>query len=120
MMKRMALLAVLLCASQSASAGEAFLSGIADLPLMPGLVEDVDAAMVFESPEGRIAQFKASGSPLADQVKRFYAESLPELGWTAQGKDRFRREAEELRLIVKPNGKKGSDVRFELAPAAAR
>lgn len=115
-MRRLALAALLLCLCRPALADGGFLSGIGDLPLMAGLAEDVESAMVFDSPEGRIAQFKAAGSPSPEQVLKFYADSLPELGWKALGAGRFGRETEQLRLIVKPGAKGGSEVRFELTP----
>jgi hypothetical protein len=117
-MKTFALLVVLLALAFPARAGDGFLSGQTDLPLMPGLVEVAETAMVFDSAEGRLAQFAARGSVPADQIKRFYTETLPELGWVSQGQGRFVREKEQLRLIVKTTPKGGSEARFELAPLA--
>ena len=55
---------------------------IQDLPLMPGLVELADQALVFDKPEGRILESAAlSQGPSMDEVQEFYRASLPALGW---------------------------------------
>ncbi|MCG8510494.1 MAG: hypothetical protein MI741_14815 [Rhodospirillales bacterium] len=95
-----------------------FLSVFEDMPLMPGLTEDTERAMVFDKPEGRIVEAVASGQASAAAVSRFYAEALPQLGWRAMGGDVFRREGEELRLeMLAGNG--GVTVRFASAPIGA-
>jgi hypothetical protein len=119
-MKTFVLLIALLAFAPLAQADGGFLSGQADLPLMPGLTEDADNAMVFDSQEGRLAQFTARGKVAADKIKQFYADTLPQLGWEAQGSGRFVREKEQLRLIVKQTPKGDSEARFELAPLKSR
>ena len=97
--------------------GAGFLATIEDLPLMPGFVEALDEGMVFESPSGRIAEAFATGAATRDGVLAFYADTLPQLGWTREGPGRFRRENEILELEI--TGESGSPltVRFALAPA---
>ncbi|CAA6604155.1 exported hypothetical protein [Rhodospirillaceae bacterium LM-1] len=119
-MKWLAAPALLLILSAQALAEGGFLSGISDLPLMQGLSEDAQAALVFETPEGRIAQFAAKGQVSQDDIRRFYGETLPELGWTPKGQGRFWREKEELRLIVKSLPAGGSEARFELTPIKSK
>ena len=81
------------------AAGEdGFLNGIEDLPLMPLLSENAEGGMVFDTPAGRIVEAVASGAVTRDDVLAFYAETLPQLGWTREGAARFRREGEILRL----------------------
>ena len=106
----------------AAAAGEpvAFVSGIEDLPLMPGLVEVAEAGLVFDAPGGRIVEAYASGAVDRDAVLRFYAETLPQLGWQRLGAARFRREGETL--DVEFSGAAGAaplTVRFALSPTAA-
>ncbi len=48
-------------------------------------------------------------------VEKFYAASLPELGWTADGPDGWRRDGEALKLDFK--GRDGDlRVGFSLSP----
>ena len=92
-----------------------FFSGSADLPLMPGLEEQADAAVNFDSPYGRIADAVAAGAVARADVLAFYRETLPALGWRQTGDARFRRENEvlELRFAQEPLR---LVVRFSLAP----
>lgn len=114
-MKRAVLLVVLSLFAPPVQAGGGFLSGQSDLPLMPGLEEDAGAAVIFDSPEGRIAHFTARGTLAAGEVKKFYQETLPELGWTFVSDNRYRRENENLRLIVRKIAKGGTEIRFEIS-----
>lgn len=98
-----------------ARAAAGFLSIAEDVPLMPGLAENADAAAVFDKPSGRIASTEAKGAVSAGAVRDFYAATLPQLGWTRQDSERYRREKEQLRLGFA--GRDGAlTVRFELAP----
>lgn len=96
--------------------GAAFLSVIDDVPLMPGLAERPDAAVVFDKPEGRIVETEATGRLARAEVLKFYAASLPQLGWRARGEGRFLRDREELALsfVSGPGG--ALTVRFTLSP----
>lgn len=114
-----------------------FLSVVEDVPLMPGLVEDEAGAVVFDAAQGRIAETVAAGvsgnSPGRAAVLAFYAETLPALGWRADGEARWVREGEMLSLefedapaAAKTAAKqddgaaKGIVVRFSLSPATPR
>ena len=98
----------------------AFVSVIGDLPLMAGLEEDSDAAVVFETASGRIAQAYASGVLEHRSIREFYAATLPQLGWHLETLSRYRREGEVLTLEIQADaGQPGlTVVHFELAPAA--
>lgn len=99
----------------SARAAAGFLSIAEDVPLMPGLAENADAAAVFDKPSGRIANAEAKGAVTANAVRQFYAATLPQLGWQAMGTEQYRRERERLRLSFA--GRDGAlTVRFELLP----
>ena len=114
------LTAAIALAPISARADEAvtFISAIDDLPLMPGLVEDAAAGMVFDAPAGRIVEAYAIGSVGRDAILRFYADTLPQLGWRADGATTFRREGETLDLEF-ADSDKTLTVRFALSPATA-
>jgi len=116
MRKLIALLLVLLCPAL-ASAAEAFLTAIEDVPLAPGLAEQAAGGMVFDSPTGRIVEAVANGPVPADQIKTFYEQTLPQLGWTDSGKMTFKRDNEILRIAIEPAPQKGAIlVHFNLAP----
>ena len=93
----------------------AFMAGVADLPLMPGLAEVPDAGVVFDKPAGRIVEAYAEGAVSRAAVTAFYISTLPNLGWRAKAEALFQREGELLRL-----GFMGDDgalvVRFSLQP----
>ncbi len=84
----------------AALAGEAaaFMAGVADLPLMPGLAEVPDAGVVFDKPAGRIVEAYAEGAVSRAAVTAFYISTLPNLGWRAKAEALFQREGELLRL----------------------
>ncbi len=92
-----------------------FVTGIEDLPLMEGLSEDTEALLVFDKPSGRIVEAYATGAVSRAAVAKFYAETLPQLGWRAAAELTFTREGETLRITVsKAAGL--STVRFALSP----
>jgi hypothetical protein len=99
----------------AAFGADAFVEGTEDVPLMPGLVQVAGAGMVFDSPQGRIVEAYAKGTAQSQAVLDFYAQTLPQLGWTALGPAAYRREGETLRLELYPE-KDGLTVRFYLAP----
>ncbi len=103
--------------------GVAYLSGIEDLPLMPGLAETSDGTLVFDTPSGRIVDAYASGNLRAATVLDFYGATLPQLGWRRLGPGRFGREDEVLRLEFPQvdSGGRTTDlvVRFTLRPERA-
>lgn len=107
-------LAVLVFATL-APAAEKFFGAMEDLPVMSGLVEDPSARVVFDKPQGRIVQITAGGDVAPSEVRQFYREVLPQLGWTRTGADIYRREGEVLRLGLRRDGGRVT-VRFSLSP----
>lgn len=93
-----------------------FLSVIDDLPLMAGLDEAGDGVQ-FATPQGRIAEVTARGRVSRAQVLKFYADTLPQLGWSRTGDGRFAREGETLALVFDESGGALS-VRFSVTPGA--
>lgn len=94
----------------------AFVAGFEDLPLMPGLTGQDEGGMVFDSPAGRIVEATAGGLLSRRQVSAFYAQTLPELGWTAKGPETYQRDREVLRLDYTERRPQGIVVRFSLSP----
>jgi hypothetical protein len=92
-----------------------FVAGTEDIPLMPGLDNDESTLIVFDKPQGRIVEVETRGKVTRAEVEKFYAQSLPELGWATDGKQRWRRDGEGLRLAFK--GRDGDlRVAFSLTP----
>ncbi len=94
---------------------EGFLSAYEDLPVAPGLTEVAGSGVSFDSPGGRIVEAFAQGQVKAAEVLKFYAATLPQLGWTRETDTLYRREAEVLRLDPVTQGK-GVTVRFAVSP----
>ena len=95
-----------------------FLSGIDDLPLMPGLEEQTDLTLVFDSAEGRYVEAYAVGNVTELAVSQFYQQSLPQLGWLHDGLVTYQRDGEILVILSSPSpdGSSATTVRFALSP----
>lgn len=115
-----AVIASWLAAVADGRADGGFLAVADDLPLMAGLVENVEAGVLYDKPSGRIVEAYASGALSAYDVVRFYASTMPELGWrrqrTAATNDlEFERDGERLTIEVRELAGELT-VRFSLAP----
>ena len=115
---RLAVLAlVLLPLGRPAPAADrtAFVAGVEDLPLVPGMKVVSDTVVAFDAAAGRIVEAYAIGPLTKRSVLDFYGQSLPQLGWTTERPDRFVRQGEALQLDFF-----GRDlqltVRFTVAP----
>jgi hypothetical protein len=100
------------------AAENAFVDGIDDLPLMPGLIAVGDQSLVFDKPDGRIVQAVATGRVRAAAVRSFYADTAPQLGWKPAGEGRYTRDGESLRIELTDPGAPGGalTVRFIVNP----
>jgi hypothetical protein len=113
MIRAFALLLAL--AAGPAVGADGFVPGTEDLPLMPGLVAVAGSGVVFDKPQGRIVEAQARGAVKRDAVRRFYGETLPSLGWSAAGQQRWQRDNEALAIDIK--GRDGAvTVGFTLTP----
>jgi len=98
-----------------AEAVDGFLSIVEDLPLMSGLTEDTASGLAFDTADGRIVDAYAHGKVSQEQVVNFYGETLPQLGWKAEGATQFARSGERLRLEF-TQGDSGLMVHYSLSP----
>jgi hypothetical protein len=98
-------------------ADQAYVGGVDDLPLMPGLVEDTQSNLVFDSPVGRIVEAYATGRVRVEGVEQFYEETLPQLGWVRIGANQYRRESDVLEIEALPEvtDSRRVTVRFSLS-----
>jgi hypothetical protein len=94
---------------------EGFLTDYEDLPLAPGLDEVAGSGLTFDSPGGRIIESYAKGNVREADVLRFYAATLPQLGWTRESDSVYRRDSEVLRLDAEAQGR-ALMVHFTISP----
>ena len=74
-----------------------FFEALYDVPVMPGLEEVKDQAVLFDKPDGRIASVVAASKTLnAADIARFYDESLPQLGWKKISQNQYVRGKDRL------------------------
>ena len=77
----------------------AFFEALYDVPVMPGLEEMKDQAMLFDKPGGRIASvLAASKDHGVVEIADFYARTLPQLGWEKTAENQYVREDNRLVL----------------------
>ena len=93
----------------------AFVPGVEDLPLMTGLTASADDLVVFDKPEGRIVEARATGRITLAAIAEFYVRTLPQLGWRRDGGLSFSREDEQLDIVIETSGGT-SIVLFRIAP----
>lgn len=94
---------------------DGFLSDYEDLPLAPGLDEVADSGLTFDSPAGRIVESYAKGPVKEAEILKFYAATLPQLGWSRESDTVYRRESEVLRLNAELQGR-ALMVHFTISP----
>src|SRR3546814_12331325 len=93
----------------------AYVAGIPDLPLMPGLKELPHGGLVFDKPGGRIVEAFARGAIAPQSVIAFYDDTLPQLGWQREAAGAYLREGERPALDLGEDAE-GTTVHFRLFP----
>lgn len=98
-----------------------FLGVVEDMPLMKGLREIQDDALVFDKAEGRIIKAVAEGGVTADNIRGFYIDTLPQLGWRRlndlkDGALAFERENERLEIAMEVDNVLSTVVLFTIEP----
>ena len=118
-----ALSAALLCGSLTAPFGASaqtpapFFEALYDVPVMEGLEELKDQAMLFDKPDGRIASVVAVSERRSPQdIIAFYNQTLPELGWKKNALNQYVRGKDQLALSVTRRGSL-TIAHFTLTPA---
>lgn len=124
----MALLLVGASLHTSARAADAdnvsgYLDAVEDMPLMEGLKETGDGGIVFDKPNGRIVRTIAQGRVSVGDVRSFYTNTLPQLGWVRLRRLElipdllvFDRETERLEIEIVPQAGATTQVRFSIEP----
>lgn len=112
MLKYLCLILLVLSVNSQAQ-GADFFSVLDDIPIMQGLTELPEEALIFDKPDGRIVHTAARLNTLSFQtVSSFYEEVLPQLGWMKGDNDRYIREGEVLTLSFQRDG----IINFRLKP----
>ena len=97
-----ALFAILCLTAVGAAAGQGkFFEALYDVPVMPGLEELPDQAMLFDKPDGRIASVVAASKTVGEaDIKRFYEETLSQMGWKKSTQNQYVRGSDQLSLEI--------------------
>jgi hypothetical protein len=116
-MRRLLVAVVLTLGLGAPASATEYFSAIADLPVADGLTEQAEKSTVFDAPLGRIVTAYATGKVDADDVRDFYDDALPPLGWEKAGEGTYRRKAETLKIDVL-GGQGGSPVNVSFTLSA--
>lgn len=85
--------------AQSGEASADFLEALPDVPVMQGMEEMQDYILVFDKPEGRIIETLVHTDNIpVDDIRSYYSQTLPQLGWQKTSSDEFVREQEKLSM----------------------
>lgn len=111
-----AMMFVMCCFCRQTSAAS-FLEGYEDIPIMKGLSQIKNDNISFGNEEVRLVEAVLTGSKVGfKSVKKFYVDTLPQLGWTYQGQRGdsllFYREGEALEIVKE--SAKPLNVRFTI------
>lgn len=93
-----------------------FFNTLNDVPLMNGLEELVDQAVIFDKAEGRIAESSAVTDEISiSEIQEFYDNTLPQLGWQKTESGVYVRRDEMLQMNVDEESDYNV-VRFMVSP----
>ena len=98
---------------------QAFFNAVEDLPLAPGLVQEPDQDVFFDSPRGRIVTVVAYGEGSLAVYRDFYNKALPALGWERQTEGSYRRDNEALNIGLKVYDHR-TEVRIRVVPIKSK
>jgi hypothetical protein len=95
-----------------------FLEGSEDIPLYRGLVVFGELPTVYDALTGRVVDanyFRMDAT--AYDIEKFYALTLPQLGWRKLAKGLYLREQEQLEITLEDT-LNGVKVHFVLSPTS--
>lgn len=93
-----------------------FISILNDVPLMSGFKIQNQTALIFDTPSGRIVEIAADGKVSLFKARRFYADTLPQLGWRDSGNNIFLRDEEILTINFSKIENGHTQIKFSIAP----
>ena len=83
-----------------------FITGIEDLPIFDSLEIDEDNLIIFDKIDSRLVTVNLSGTVNLSEVRDYYENILPNLGWKMLNKEKYVRDSEILNLEYKTKNKK--------------
>lgn len=84
---RLFLYSLLAAVAINFSAQAAFIEGLEDVPLLKGMEQVQKENISFGNEESRLVEAYLTSSKMGfAKIEKFYIETLPQLGWTYQGK----------------------------------
>lgn len=102
--------------SPCALAADAYFEALYDVPIMAGLEEVKEQAMLFDKPGGRIASVVAVSKTVGSaDIQGFYDQSLPQLGWKKTSQNQYVR-GEDLLVLELVRRPPVTIVHFTLSP----
>jgi hypothetical protein len=104
--------------SPTVFAGDKFITGFSDLPIMPGMRELPDADVSFDTTSGRIVIAFVKTDRKVNAVMVFYDRVLRQLGWEKKSSRTFMRDEEILTFDFVNDGD-SLIVRFSIEPVKA-
>ena len=94
---------------------EIFVNGIEELPVIKNMQNMPESLIYFDTNKGRFVQSKIVGNQSISQIKDFYENILPNLGWEKIDKNKFSRKSELMEIrYYKYN--KDSIAEFNIKP----
>lgn len=94
---------------------QAFVPGLDGVPVMEGVTIDSDTALIFDHPQGRIVEVQGFTQRAHAEVLAYYGALLPALGWQEVREGHYRRDAEQLRVMMRDLAD-GRLLRFRVTP----
>lgn len=114
-MPKVIFLLCILFSYQTQSREEIFVNGIEELPVITNMENMSESLIFFDTNKGRFVQSKIIGDQNIDQIKDFYDNILPNLGWEKIDKNKFIRKSELMEIkYYKYN--KDSIAEFNIKP----
>lgn len=116
-MKYLAPLAILLSLAACNANKQHYVNGVDELPVPNGFVEKESSNSSFDTVSGRIVDVVYEGKGSLDNIKKYYEDTLPELGWKKQTLNLYKREEETLQLKMERNGGNTILLNFVIRPS---
>lgn len=71
----------------NANAANVFIEGLEDVPMLKGMTQVQKDNISFGNEESRLVEAYLTSSKVGfTRIEKFYTETLPQMGWTYQGK----------------------------------
>ena len=104
--------------SSQTQAGNQFIPGFDDLPIMEGMKMSREKSFAFDSASGRVVTAELVTKKSRREIVVFYEEVLQNLGWYRDKQYNYRRDNNIIEIhIFKQQG--GNLVRFKMQPASS-